>query len=57
MHRKIVLLFTSFPVYPTIEGLINIQSMSLPPSTTSMLQPMDQGVIRSLKAHYKKELL
>ena len=29
----------------------------LPPNTTSVSQPMDQGVIRCLKAHYRKRLV
>ena len=29
----------------------------MPPNTTSVLQPMDQGVIRSLKAHYRKKVV
>ena len=29
----------------------------LPPNTVSVTQPMDKGVIRSLKAHYKKCLV
>ena len=28
----------------------------LPANCTSLLQPMDQGVIRSLKCHYRKQL-
>ena len=29
----------------------------LPPNTTSVLQPMDQGVLEALKRHYKHDLL
>ena len=29
----------------------------LPPNTTSVLQPMDAGIINSLKCHYKKILV
>ena len=34
-------------------GLSAIQLVFLPPNTTSKTQAMDQGVIRSLKAHYR----
>jgi hypothetical protein len=30
----------------------NIHVMFLPPSTTSLIQPMDQGVIATFKSHY-----
>ena len=31
--------------------------MFLPPNTTSIIQPMDQGILEALKSHYKKRLL
>ena len=49
--RRIALLVDNCPAHPTIEGLTNIHLIFLPPNTTSVLQPMDQGVIRSLKSH------
>ena len=33
--------------------LHHVQLVFLPPNTTSVLQPMNQGVIRSLKVHYR----
>ena len=51
--RKIVLLVDTCPANPFIDNLVYTELMFLPPSTTSKLQPMDQGVIRSLNAHYK----
>ena len=51
--RKIVLLVDNCPANPFIDNLVYTELMFLPPSTTSKLQPMDQGVIRSLNAHYK----
>jgi len=53
-NRKIVLLIDNCPAHPEINNLTNINLVFLPPNTTSVLQPMDQGVIRSLKAHYRK---
>ena len=34
----------------------NLRVMMLPPQTTARLQPCDQGVIRSLKSHYRSQL-
>ena len=51
--RKIALIIDNCPTYPTISNLINVQIVILPPNATSILQPMDQGVISSLKAHYR----
>ena len=51
--RKIVLLVANCPAHPSIDKLVSSKLIFLPPSTTSKDQPMDQGVIRSLKVHYK----
>lgn len=50
--RKIALLVDNCPAHPTLE-LQNIELVFLPPNTTSVTQPMDAGVIRSLKYHYR----
>ena len=50
--RKIALLIDICPAHPSVSHLTNVQLVFLPPNTTSVLQPMNQGVIRSLKAHY-----
>ena len=55
--RKIALIIDNCPAHPTIKGLVNIQLIFLPPNTTSVLQRMDQGVIRSLKAHYRGKVV
>ena len=49
--KKIALLIDNCPAHPSVPDLTNVQLVFLPPNTTSVLQPMDQGVIRSLKAH------
>ncbi|WP_430732424.1 hypothetical protein, partial [Acinetobacter baumannii] len=41
------------PAHPTVTGLEWIELIFLPPNTTSVTQPMDQGVIRALKAKYR----
>lgn len=51
--RKIVLLLDNCTAHPHIQGLRSIRLVFLPANTTSVLQPMDQGVIRSLKCHYR----
>ena len=50
--KKIALLIDNCPAHPSVPDLTNVQLVFLPPNTTSVLQPMDQGVITSLKAHY-----
>ena len=52
--RKIVLLVDNCPAHPSIFNLLSTELIFLLPSTISKLQPMDQGVIRSLKTHYKR---
>ena len=52
--RKVALIIVNCPVNPVIEDLSHVKLAFLPPNTTSVSQPMDQGVIRCLKAHYRK---
>jgi hypothetical protein len=40
-----------------LENLENIKLVFLPSNPTSMLQPMDQGMMRSLKCHFCKVIL
>ena len=51
--RKIALIIDNCPAHPSISNLTNVQIVFLPPNTTSILQRMDQGVIRNLKVHYR----
>ena len=55
--KKVALLIDSCPAHPKIKNLMKINLIFLSPNTTSVLQPMDQGVIRSLKAHYRKKVV
>ena len=41
--------------FKTADGYI--EALYLPKNTTALIQPMDQNVIKTLKAHYKKRLL
>ena len=51
--RTIALLIDNSPAQPPVSHLTNVQLVFLPTDTTSGLQPIDQGVIRSLKTHYR----
>ena len=43
--------------HPHVSTLKNIQLEFLPPNTTSLIQPMDHGIIKNLKTLYRKELV
>ena len=45
------------PAHPTTGGLTNIQLVLLLSNITSVLQPMDQGAIRTLENHFKKRIV
>ena len=55
--RKVALLIDNCPAHPEIKGLTNINLIFLPPNTTTVIQTMDQGVMRGLKAHYRKKAI
>ena len=55
--RKVPLLIDNCPAHPEIKNLTHINLIFLPPNTTSVLQPTDQGVIRSFKTHYRKKVV
>jgi hypothetical protein len=54
--RKILLPFDNAPVHPFDASYTNVELLYFPPSVTSMIQPLDQGVIKSFKSLYKKKL-
>ncbi|WP_227549602.1 hypothetical protein, partial [Acinetobacter baumannii] len=55
--RKIALIIDNCPAHPEVTGLKAVELVFLPPNTTSKTQPMDQGVIRALKAYYRSNLV
>ena len=55
--RKVALIIDNCPAHPIIDNLSHIKLVFLPPNTTSVSQPMDQGIIRYLKANYRKRLV
>ena len=55
--RKVALIIDTCPAHPVIENLKSITLYFLPPNTTSAVQPMDQGVIWSLKSKYRTHII
>ena len=53
IEYKILLLIDNTPAHPTLEKLISkhgkVTTMFLPANTTSILQPMDQGILEGFK--------
>ncbi len=59
--RKVALLIGSFSVHKSgleivviVSRLQNVEVIFLPVNATSFCQPLDQGIIRSWKAHYRR---
>ena len=52
-NRKIALIVDNCPAHPNVNNLKAIELVFVPPNTTSHTQPMDQGVIWSLKSKYR----
>ena len=51
--RKIALIIDNCTAHPHVENLKWVELIFLPPNTTSHTQPIDQGIIRDLKAKYR----
>lgn len=49
--RKVIFFVDNCGAHGSVPNLEAIRLEFLPPNTTSVLQPMDQGVIRNIKAH------
>lgn len=56
-QRNILLFLDNAPCHPHGQSMSNIKTAFFPPNATSKLQPLDQGVIKNLKVHYRKQLL
>ena len=54
-RRHILLLIDNAPSH-IIDEYSNINIQFLPPNTTSKIQPLDQGIIRSVKCAYRKTI-
>ena len=55
--RPIVMLCDNCAAHSSDVRLTNIKLVFLPPNTTSLIQPMDQGIIANFKQHYRSLVL
>jgi len=55
-NKNMLLIFGNAPSHKSLYKLMNTTIIFLPPCTTSKLQPLDAGVIRTFKAYYKRNL-
>lgn len=55
--RKVCLIVDNCTAHHTDAQLSNIEVVFLAPNTTSKLQPLDQGIIRTFKSNYKRRLI
>lgn len=54
-RRKIALLLDNCPAHPPDLALKNIELVFLPPNTTALIQPLDQGIIKTFKTFYRSD--
>lgn len=55
--RKILLIVDNCSAHVVNVRLSNVKLEFLPPNCTSLLQPLDQGIIRCVKAEFRKRLV
>jgi hypothetical protein len=55
--RHVLLFLDNAPSHPKDQVYSNVKLYFFPANTTSKLQPLDQGIIKCLKSHYRKRLL
>ena len=56
LTRKILLLVDNCTAHNVNFTLKNIRLVYLPANTTSLIQPCDQGIIRTMKHYYRREM-
>lgn len=56
-NRKVLLFIDNCTTHNHDIELSSIKVHFLPPNTTSILQPMNQGVIQNFKMFYRKEII
>ena len=56
-NRKVLLLQDNFSGHIVPDGLQNIRVENFAPNLTAHVQPMDQGIIRCFKAHYRAKFI
>lgn len=57
LPRKAILLVDNAPTHPSELRNGDIVVRFLPPNVTSLIQPMDQGILEAMKRHYRGHLL
>ena len=61
LSPKALILLDNAPSHPSCDALVSsdgkIKCMLMPPNVTSLIQPMDQGVLENIKRRYKRDLL
>ncbi|XP_042226453.1 tigger transposable element-derived protein 1-like [Homarus americanus] len=59
LEFKILLILGNAPGHPQPVEVLHekVQVLFLPPNTTALIQPMDQGVIKTFKANYSKRVM
>jgi hypothetical protein len=55
--RKILLFLDNAGSHPRVLKLKNVKVIFLPPNTTSVCQPLDQGIIKNFKFYYRDLIL
>lgn len=56
-NRKIIVFVDNAPSHKLSKEYSNVRIEFLPPNLTSVIQPMDQGVISQVKRSYRKKML
>ena len=51
--RRVLLFLDNCSAHQLMFQPTNVEIRFLPPNTTALLQPMDQGIIQNLKVHYR----
>lgn len=57
--KKVLLFVDNAACHKVVDGTIldNLKIVFLPANTTSLIQPLDQGIIRSFKCQYRKSIV
>ncbi|XP_014220278.2 tigger transposable element-derived protein 6-like [Trichogramma pretiosum] len=55
--RKVILFMDNAGPHPDNLQLTNVKIIFLPPNTTSVSQPLDQGIIKNFKVNYRRRVL
>ncbi|KFD63849.1 hypothetical protein M514_23997 [Trichuris suis] len=54
--QSILLTVDNCPGHPQLNRLTNVTLKFVPPNGTSKIQPVDQGIIKTFKMHYRAQL-